>query len=138
MLLRLAAIFLGVIITLGIGQSAFAYGNVSLTSPIMVDASGHSITKFNVGQEIGVESTLTNNGNSEQKFTYLVQVKNTSGQTQYLEGFSASMLSKQSFTASQVWIPKDPGQYEIQVFVWDSLVSGIPLTNVLQTQISVN
>ena len=104
----------------------------------MVNTSGQKITDFHVNQQIGVESNLTNNGKIEHKFTYLVQVMDNHGKTEYLEGFSASMLPNQSFTASQVWMPKAPGQYTVQVFVWDSLSSAIPLTDVLQTQIVIN
>lgn len=104
----------------------------------MVDTSGQKISDFHADQQIGVESTLTNNGKSEQKFTYLVQVMDSNGGTDFLEGFSASMLPNQSFTASQVWIPKTTGQYTVEVFVWDSLSSAIPLTDVLHTQITVN
>ncbi|HYL65921.1 MAG TPA: hypothetical protein VEU72_02070 [Nitrosopumilaceae archaeon] len=115
-----------------------AFGDITLTTPKMVNTTGHELTSFQVGQQIGVESTLTNHASSEQKFTYLVQVIDKYGAAEYLEGFSASMMSNQSFTTSQTWIPKEPGQYTIQVFVWDSLKSGIPLTNILQTQITVN
>jgi hypothetical protein len=104
----------------------------------MVSTTGEQLGALHVGEQIGVESTLTNHAKSEQKFTYLVQVLNKDSGTEYLEGFSASMVSGQSFTASQVWIPKESGQYTIQVFVWDSLASAIPLTNVLETQITVN
>ena len=114
------------------------FGDITLTAPKMVNTTGQELTSFQVGQQIGIESTLTNHATSEQKFTYLVQVMNKDGAAQYLEGFSASMVSNQSFTASQVWIPKEPGQYTIQVYIWDSLTSGIPLTHVLQTQIAVN
>jgi len=112
--------------------------SVTLTPPQMVNPMGQGLSSFNVGQQIGIESTLTNHGTSEQKFTYIVQVLNKNGQTEYLEGFSASMLQNQSFNAAQVWIPKQPGHYTIQVFVWDSLASGIPMTDVIQTQITVN
>ncbi|MGI0069968.1 MAG: hypothetical protein ACREAN_06920 [Nitrosopumilaceae archaeon] len=115
-----------------------AFGDITLTAPRMVNTTGQELTSFQVGQQIGVESTLTNHAVSEQKFTYLVQVMNKDSAIEYLEGFSASMISNQSFTASQVWIPKESGQYTIQVFVWDSLTSDIPLTNVLQTQITIN
>ncbi|HKC79104.1 MAG TPA: hypothetical protein VKB83_03350 [Nitrosopumilaceae archaeon] len=114
------------------------FDDITLTAPKMVNTTGQELTSFQVGQQIGIESTLTNHATSEQKFTYLVQVMNKDGAAQYLEGFSASMVSNQSFTASQVWIPKEPGQYTIQVYIWDSLTSGIPLTHVLQTQIAVN
>jgi hypothetical protein len=104
----------------------------------MVDSSGQKISDFHVGTQIGVESILTNHGKSEQKFSYVVQVLDSNGGTDFLQAFSASMLANQSFTASQFWIPQSTGQYTIQVFVWNSLSSAIPLTDVLNTQIIVN
>jgi hypothetical protein len=114
------------------------FGDITLTSPKMVNTFGQQLTSFQVGQQIGVESTLTNHAASEQKFTYVVQVLNKDGGAVFLGQFSASMLSNQSFTVSEVWVPNEPGQYDVQVLVWDSLTSAIPLTNVLQTQITVN
>lgn len=114
------------------------FGDITLTTPKMVNTTGQELTVFQVGQQIGVESTLTNHATSEQKFTYVVQVLNKDGGAVFLGQFSASMLSNQSFTVSEVWVPDTPGQYIVQVFVWDSLASAIPLTNVLQTQITVN
>ena len=112
--------------------------NISMTQPIMVDTSGQKITSFHAGQQIGVESTLTNNGQSEQKFAYMVQVLGSNGETEYFESTSASMLPNQAFTTSQVWIPKNTGQYIVEVFVWNSLSSAIPLTNVSQIPVIVN
>jgi hypothetical protein len=127
------------IIVIIFAQSALAMtGDVSLTAPVMVDTSGQKISDFHVGSQIGVQSILTNHGKSEQKFSYVVQVLDKNGATDFLEVFSAAMLPSQSFTASQVWIPKTTGQYTIQVFVWDSLSSAIPLTDVLNTHITVN
>ena len=129
--------FLTLIISLT-PTSLGTFGDITLTPPKMVNTMGTQLEDFHVGEQIGVASTLTNHAKSEQKFTYLVQVLNKDGAIEYLEGFSASMVSNQSFTASQVWIPKDSGQYTVQVFVWDSLTSAVPLTNVLETQITVN
>jgi len=123
----------------GFAQSALAMNsNVSMTQPIMVDTSGQKITSFHAGQQIGVESTLTNNGQSEQKFAYMVQVLGSNGETEYFESTSASMLPNQAFTTSQVWIPKNTGQYIIEVFVWNSLSSAIPLTDVSKIPVTVN
>jgi hypothetical protein len=138
-LLKTSLFLVGSILLFGFIQSSLAFtSDITLTSPITVNVSGQKISDFHVGQQIGIESTLTNNGKSEQNFTYLVQVVGSNGKTDFLEGFSASMLPNQSFTASQVWIPKDMGQYAVQVFVWDSLSSAIPLTDVLDTSIKVN
>jgi len=136
--LRGTLFVIAIILAIGLGQLSYATSGISLSPPTMVNITGKTITDFHVGQQIGVESTLTNHGNSDQKFTYLVQVMSSSGTTEYLEGFSASMLPNQSFKASQVWIPKNQGQYTIEVFVWDSLTSAIPLTDVIQTQIAVS
>ena len=114
------------------------FGDITLTSPKMVNTFGQELTSLQVGQQIGVESTLTNHAASEQKFTYVVQVLNKDGGVVFLGQFSASMLSNQSFTVSEVWVPNAPGQYTVQVLVWDSLSSAVPLTNVIQTQITVN
>lgn len=116
-----------------------AFGDITLTSPKMVDTFGKQLTSLQVGQQIGVESTLTNHdAASEQKFTYVVQVLNKDGGAVFLGQFSASLLSNQSFTVSEVWVPNNPGQYTVQVLVWDSLASAIPLTNILETQVTVN
>ena len=137
-LMKTSLFLVGSVLLFGFVQSAMAMNSdITLTQPSMVDTSGQPVSTFHAGQQIGVESTLTNNGKSEQKFTYLVQVIDSSGGTDYLEGFSASMLPNQSFTASQVWIPKTTGHYTIEVFVWNNLFSAIPLTDVLHTQVTV-
>ena len=122
--------------TLQLAHASYG-GDVTISSPTLVDTTGHALSSFTVGQEIGVQSILTNHGTTDQKFAYLVQVMDSSGGTDYFQAFSASMLDNQSFTATQVWIPKDPGTYTIQVFVWDGLASAVPLTNVVEKQITV-
>jgi hypothetical protein len=138
-LLKTSLFFLGtVLILFGFTHSAMAVnGDFSDTQPRMVDPLEHTISSFQVGQEIVVESTLTNHGQSKQNYAYMVQVLGSNGETEYFESNSASLEPTQSFNASQMWIPKNAGQYTIQVFVWDSLASAIPLTGVLSTTISV-
>ena len=114
-----------------------SYSDISISNPILVDSTGHVLSNYQTGQEIGVQSVLTNHGTANQKFAYMVQVIGNSGETDYFQAFSASMLSNQSFNATQVWIPKDPGTYTVQVFVWDGLASAVPLTNVVEKQITV-
>jgi hypothetical protein len=122
----------------GFGGIAHAtFGDISLTSPKMVSLTGYELTSLHVGQQIGVESIITNHATSQKKFTYMVQVLNNKGQVEYFEGLSASILLNQSFTVSQSWIPKESGQYTVQTFVWDSLLFPTPMTKVVQTQVTV-
>lgn len=123
----------------GFAQSAMAMtSNISITPPIMVDTFGHKISSFSADQQIGVESTIANNGPSKQDYAYMVQVLGSHGETEYFESNSASLLPSQNFTTSQVWIPKSSGQYTVEVFVWNSLSSAIPLTDVRQIPVTVN
>jgi hypothetical protein len=136
--LKTSLFLLGSILLFGFTQSAMAInGGITVTQPSMVDPFGHTISSFQVGQEIGVQSTLANHGQSEQKFAYMVQILGSNDETEYFQSTSASMLPNQSFNASQVWIPKNTGQYTVEVFVWDSLSSAIPLTDVLRTTITI-
>lgn len=128
---------LGLLLSMGTLQLAHANSNVTISDPTMVDTTGHALSSFVTGQEIGVQSVLTNHGTTDQKFAYLVQVMDSSGGTDYFQAFSASMLGNQSFTATQVWIPQVSGTYTVQVFVWDGLASAVPLTNVIEKQITI-
>jgi len=137
-LLKTSLFLLGSVLLLGFTQSALATdGGITVTQPIMVDPFGHAISSFQVGQEINVQSTVTNHDTSNQKYAYMLQVLGSNGETEYFGSNSASLEPTQSFNASQMWIPTNSGQYNIQVFVWDSLSSAIPLTGVLSTTITV-
>ena len=129
---------MGLIISVGAMQYAHAASDITISSPVTVDTTGHGISGYGVGQEIGIQSVLANHGTQNQKFSYIVQVMDSNGITDFFGATSASMLGNQSFTATQVWIPKGTGTYTLQVYVWDSLASAIPLTDVLQKQITVS
>ena len=129
---------LGSVFLLGAIHFAHAsYSNITISDPAMVDSTGQTLSSYKVGQEIGVQSMLTNHGVSNQNYAYMVQVVDSSGVTDYFEASSASLLGNQTFTVVQAWTPKDPGTYTVQVFVWNSLASAVPLTNVVEKQITV-
>jgi len=137
-MIRTILVFSFIISAVGFGGIAYAtFGDISLTSPKMVSITGQELTSLHAGQQIGVESIITNHATSQKKFTYMVQVLNNKGQVEYFEGLSASILSSQSFTVSQLWIPKESGQYVVQTFVLDSLLFPTPVTKVVQTQVTV-
>ncbi|MDE1728950.1 MAG: hypothetical protein KGH81_07235, partial [Thaumarchaeota archaeon] len=128
------------VVLLAVGALQLAHGDnnqVSISSPTMVDATGHAISRFQVGQEIGIQSMLTNHEAHDQRFAYVVEAIDKNHVLDYFEGFSASMLNNQSFTATQVWTPKEAGNYTVQVFAWDSLASAALLSDVMGKQITV-
>jgi hypothetical protein len=128
---------LGLLLSMGALQLAHANSGITISDPTMVDSTGHTLSSFVTGQEIGVQSVLTNNGTANQNYAYMVQVMDSSGGTDYFQAQSASLEGNQSFTVVQTWTPTNPGTYTIQVFVWNSLASAVPLTNVIEKQITV-
>ena len=127
-------------VLLAVGALQLAHGDnsqVSISSPTMVDGTGHTISNFQVGQQIGIQSMLTNHEAHDQRFAYVVEAINKNHVLDYFEGFSASMLSNQSLTATQVWTPTEAGNYTVQVSVWDSLASAALLSDVMEKQITV-
>ncbi|HEX5358663.1 MAG TPA: hypothetical protein VFW99_01970 [Candidatus Nitrosotalea sp.] len=135
------------VVLLAVGALQLAHGDssgqipdnsqVSISSPTMVDATGHAISSFQAGQQIGIQSVLTNREAHDQRFAYVVTVIDKNHVLDYFEGFSASMLNNQSLTATQVWMPQEAGNYTVQVFVWDNLASAALLSDVMEKQISV-
>lgn len=137
-MIRTVLVFSFIIAAAGFGGIAYAtFGDISLTSPKMVSLTGQELASLHVGQQIGVESIITNHATSQKKFTYMVQVLDNKGKVEYFEGLSASILPNQSFTVSQLWIPKESGQYTVQTFVLNSLLFPTPVTKVVQTHITV-
>ncbi len=124
--------------SLGLYGSAHAmFSDINLTQPRIVDSTGQELSGLHTGQQILIESTLTNNGPSEQRLTYVLQVLNKDGQSEYFAGLSASMLPHQSFTFAQSWIPEEAGKYTVQTFVLNSFLLPTPVTKIIQTPITV-
>lgn len=128
------------VVLLETGALQMALGDnsqVSISSPTTVDATGHAISSFHVGQQIGIQSVLTNHEVHDQRFAYVVEAIDKNHVLDYFGVFSASMQNNQSLTATQVWMPEKPGIYTVQVFAWDSLASAALLSDVTEKQITV-
>ncbi|HEX5458226.1 MAG TPA: PKD domain-containing protein [Candidatus Nitrosotalea sp.] len=110
---------------------------VSISDLTMVDASGHPISSFQVGQQIGVQSVLTNREAHDQRFAYVVEAMHGNGVLDYFEGSSAFIQSNQSLTAVQNWMPKEAGNYTVEVFIWDSLADAALLSDTMEKKITV-
>ena len=128
----------GLLLAIGVMQLAHGQDSqVSISGPTMVDTTGQTTSSFHVGQQIGIQSMLTNHEAHDQRFAYIVQVIDGHRILDYFEAFSASMQSNQSFTATQIWTPKEAGNYTVMAFVWDSLYSAALLSDVMEKKIDV-
>jgi hypothetical protein len=134
---RLLAIGLLVVAICIFGNAYAVTSNLTMTSPVTVDMSGHQKSEIRVGEPVGFLSVVTNHGTNEKRFTYVVLILNQEKQIELQEGLSVSIGAGQSFTVAQSWIPKEPGSYTVRTFLLDGYLLASPLTDVIETQIVV-
>jgi hypothetical protein len=131
------AIMLTVLIfTVGIIGCAYATpGEIMLSTPTIVDMSGHQKTEIHVGEPVGFSSIVTNHSSGEQRFTYVVRVLQNN-QIQFQEALSANILPNQSFTVGESWTPQATGSYVVQTFLLNGNMMSPP-TDIIQTNVTV-
>jgi len=93
------------------------------------------ITK--VGELKKITFKLTSNVNMQQPFVYIVQVKNEEDVTVLLSWAQVMLQLDQEIRPQQSWIPDKPGEYTVDIFVWQSLDSPTALSPVLTMRVIV-
>jgi len=90
-----------------------------------------------VDEQIMIMADITNNQDVQQNFAYITQVKNDKDVVISLSWLTGSLSPRQSFSPAQSWIPKESGNYQIQVFVWESINNPEALSPPLSMTVNV-
>jgi len=80
------------------------------------------------GQQVLIQSGLTNNMKRDSNFTFIVQIKDKDDFVVNLSWISGSLVKEQSMGISQSWLPNESGEYTIETFVWESISNGSPIS----------
>jgi len=104
---------------------------------LLSDSLGNQLQSFSSNHQMQIVGTITNDHNFKQKFVYLFQVKNAADSVESISWIQGELSPKQSLDVSQSWIPKKPGIYQIETFVWSSLNTPTALAPVISTSIAV-
>jgi len=108
------------------------------TSPILLsDSFGNQLESFSSDNTMQIVGTITNDYEFKQKFVYLFQVKNASDSVESISWIKGEMSPLQTLDVSQSWVPKKPGTYQIETFVWNSLNDAVALAPLMSTSIIV-
>lgn len=91
------------------------------SQPVLVDASGVSITQVFTGQQVVIQSEVLNSQNKKQPFVYIVQVKDSNDVTVSLSWIAAELPANDSLKVTQSWLPLASGGYRVEIFVWESI-----------------
>ena len=110
---------------------------VSARNLRLLDSLGNIIEKARVHQDIRIVAELTNLQDIEQRFAYLVQIKDANGISVHLDHTGGLLSPGQTLTSSVSWVPDRSGLYAITVFVWKSIDDPSALSAQLTFQIAV-
>jgi len=91
--------------------------------PTLVNSFGESISQIFADEQLLIQSEVTNEQNKKQPFAYIVQVKDSEGITVSLSWITAELPPNESLKVAQSWFPSMPGNYSVEIFVWESLTN---------------
>lgn len=111
----------------------------TLTDTRFTDQSGSSLQKVKAGQHVIISSIIQSHTSSKQEYAYIVLIKDSNGFTVALSWISGNIEPQRAASAAVPWTPDKPGQYTIEIFVWQSLLKPVPLLlNQIKNELVVN
>lgn len=128
---------LEIISTAKLNSSLPALSRVSNLPINLTDNLGNSLQNISLNSRIQIVGSIVNEQNYNQKFVYLIQVKNQDETVVSLSWVSGELSPNQKLDVSQSWLPKDSGDFTIETFIWNSLSEQIPLSNFTSSSITV-
>ncbi len=108
-----------------------------VAEPTLVNSFGESVSQIFTGEQLLIQSEVTNAQNKKQPFAYIVQVKNSDGITVSLSWVTSELPPNESLKVAQSWLPSTSGSYSIEIFVWESLTNPTALSPTRMKSIEV-
>ena len=110
---------------------------VPLSNQKLIDSFGNSIDQVKVNQQVQITANIFNKNVTEQPFTYMVQIQDSSEAVHSLSWITGRLATGQTFSPAVSWIPETPGKYTATIFVWHSLDNPMALSPTLEFSIDV-
>jgi hypothetical protein len=101
---------------------------VDVSNTLLKNNAGFPIIEPIVGRQVQVTATVENKQSYEQKFVYIIQISNEENKVITLSWIEGKMNPYQSMSVGKQWIPDKSGTYLVEMFVWNSLKSPLPLS----------
>jgi hypothetical protein len=94
----------------------------------LTDGSGKLLKTLQEDNRIQIVGSIKNEQLFDQKFIYLIQIKDHYNTVISLSWMSGELSGEQNLDISQSWIPENSGTFSIESFVWNSLEEQIALS----------
>jgi len=92
-----------------------------VSEPQIQDSQGKQLSNILVDQQVLIVADVTNALNTQQPFTYFVQIEDDTGAVVSLGWLSGTLSPKQMLSPALSWTPLNPGTYSATVFVWEGI-----------------
>lgn len=90
-----------------------------------------------VGQQVAIQSDVTNKQSFKIAATLIALVKDANGFTEFLSWKEERIRVDETLPISVPWIPEARGNYTVEVFLWDTIETSVPLADVMKANIIV-
>ena len=97
---------------------AVVYDDTTIQNAQLVSQDEDQVT---VDKQVMIMADLSNGQDQDQKFAYIVQIRDENGMVISLSWITGSLTPGQSFSPALSWTPISAGTYTIQIFVWESV-----------------
>jgi len=97
---------------------AAVYDDTTIQNAQLVSQDEDMVT---VDKQVMIMADLSNGQDRDQKFAYIVQIRDENGVVTSLSWITGSLTPGQTFSPALSWAPISAGTYTIQIFVWESV-----------------
>ena len=111
--------------------------NINIKSPQIKDSFNRPmLQKPVVGQKLNFVTEISNKDQQSQSYSYIIQVRDENNSIVDLRWISDKVDPTKTNTVTIPWEPILPGDYTVEIFVWDGIDSATPLAK--KTEYSLN
>ncbi len=112
---------------------------VPISSPRLEDFFQNPVSKnININQQVQIAANVTNNQEIDQKFVYIVQIKDTEDVVIHLVWISGELNPHQTFSPAVSWRADLSGSFVVEIFVWESLINQDALSESISFDITAS
>lgn len=121
-----------------VGELPTKFLEVEVQSSSVVNDLGEPLEEVTLASPVGIQTELVNNESKSISLTYIVQVTDSEGFTVMLSWIKGITLKPSaSMKPAIFWYPESKGNFNVEIFAWESLENPMPLSAPKTLEISV-
>jgi len=112
-------------------------GATASITPLEATGSSGSAGPQRVGSPLTLSTSVERDGDAEQPYMVIIEVRNDDGITEFLSVIDATMTLNTDSTIQATWTPVASGDYELRTFVISNFDEGLVLSELVTSQTTI-